>query len=791
MRSGLNSDGHAVNGLQTRRFVKCGLLGGTAALTLLMPTTAFALAAETGNQVTPASQDSEQPEKEKTDGENPDRKNDAEIISEAVKTNQQITAERVEFLADKLEYDEATEIVTATGNVILTRATQKVQASKIVWNRKTGQVEAIGNVRVSDANNNVIYGENITLTDDLRDGAIENILVVLDEGGRIAAMSGEREDGFITLNRAVYSPYPIENPDGTARRPTWQIKAVKVVYDPNKEKLSYRGARMELFGVPLVPLPGLSHSINNRSRSGLLVPNIRFSQANGIEYEQPYYISLAPNRDLTLTGSVFTDVLPMLKAQYRALNETGAYQVTGYATASSRIPVGQSTPLSAERDFRGYFDASGKFQLSPEWDISASLRLASDRTFLRRYDISRDDRLRSTFQAQRINENSYFSLTGWATQTLRVNDPQGQVPIALPIFDYRHRMDDPVLGGKVEFQLNSLAIGRTNGQDTQRAFGSARWDLRKLTSWGQELTLTAYGRGDIYHSNSNALTPTEIYRGNPGFQARGVASLAVDMRWPFVGEAFGGTQTITPRFQIVATPPTRNLSIPNEDARAVELEDSNLFALNRFPGYDRIEDGLRLVYGVEWQLRRPGMTINAVVGQSYRFNDKESILPDGTGLSNTTSDVVGRTEVKFRDFVKFTHRYRLDKDNLAVRRNEIDATVGTRRTYGTIGYLRLNRDISADIEDLQDREEIRAAGRVQVAKYWSVFGSAVVDLTDAAESNLSQSDGFEPIRTRLGVAYTDEYLDMGVTWRRDFVATGDAEQGNTFLFRVSFRNLGF
>ncbi|WP_240330778.1 LPS assembly protein LptD [Sphingorhabdus sp. Alg239-R122] len=802
MRSGLNSDGHAVNGLQTGqtgRFVKRGLLGGTAFLAyMLLPATAFAFTAETSSQITPASQaqDSEYPEKEKTpgknaDAKNPNKKNDAEIISEAVKTNQQVTAERVEFLADKLEYDEQTQIVTATGNVILTRATQKVRAGKIVWNRKTGKVEALGNVRVSDANGNVIYGENITLTDDLRDGAIENILVVLDEGGRIAAMSGEREDGFITLNRAVYSPYPIENPDGTPRRPTWQIKAVKVVYDPNKEKLSYRGARMELFGVPLVPLPGLSHSINNRSRSGLLVPNVRFSQANGIEYEQPYYISLAPNRDLTLTGSVYTDVLPMLKAQYRALNETGAYQVTGYATASSRIPVGQSTPLSAERDFRGYFDASGKFQLSPEWDISASLRLASDRTFLRRYDISRDDRLRSTFQAQRIDENSYFSLTGWATQTLRVNDPQGQVPIALPIFDYRRRMDDPLLGGKFEFQLNSLAIGRTNGQDTQRAFGSARWDLRKLTSWGQELTFTAYGRGDIYHSSSNALTPTEIYRGNSGFETRGVASLAVDMRWPFVGEAFGGTQTITPRFQIVATPPTKNLSIPNEDARAVELEDSNLFALNRFPGYDRVEDGLRLVYGVEWQLRRPGMTINAVVGQSYRFNDKETILPDGTGLSNTTSDVVGRTEVRFRDFVKFTHRYRLDKDNLAVRRNEIDATVGTRRTYGTIGYLRLNRDISADIEDLQDREEIRAAGRVQVAKYWSVFGSAVVDLTDAAESNLSQSDGFEPIRTRLGVAYTDEYLDMGVTWRRDFVATGDAEQGNTFLFRISFRNLGF
>ena len=44
----------------------------------------------------------------------------------------------------------------------------------------------------------------------------------------------------------------------------------------------------------------------------------------------------------------------------------------------------------------------------------------------------------------------------------------------------------------------------------------------------------------------------------------------------------GGTQVLTPRFQIVASPKVNNLAVPNEDARAIELEDSNLFALNRF-----------------------------------------------------------------------------------------------------------------------------------------------------------------------------------------------------------------
>ncbi len=63
---------------------------------------------------------------------------------------------------------------------------------------------------------------------------------------------------------------------------------------------------------------------------------------------------------------------------------------------------------------------------------------------------------------ERIDANSYLSIAGWATQTLRVGDVQGQVPIALPVIDYRRRITDPLLGGRFELQANSLAITRTS-----------------------------------------------------------------------------------------------------------------------------------------------------------------------------------------------------------------------------------------------------------------------------------------------------------------------------------------
>jgi LPS-assembly protein len=153
--------------------------------------------------------------------------------------------------------------------------------------------------------------------------------------------------------------------------------------------------------------------------------------------------------------------------------------------------------------------------------------------------------------------------------------------------------------------------------------------------------------------------------------------------------------------------------------------------------------------------------------------------------------VVGRTEVRYRDFFKLTHRFRLDKDNFGIRRNELDFTVGTQGTYAEIGYLRLNRDIAAGIEDLRDREELRFAGRVAIKGYWSIFGSGVFNLTDRAEDPLLGSDGFQPLRTRIGVAYQDDCLELSFTWRRDYVATGDAQKGNTFQFNIALRNLGF
>ena len=697
--------------------------------------------------------------------------------------------ERINFEADRVEYGNDTQVVTAAGNVILVKGVQSVRADGVTWNRQSGQIVATGNVRAVDQDGNLLLTDRVELTDELKAGMIENLLIVLREGGRIAADQGVRDEaGRIVLTNAAFTACAVENTAGCPKRPSWRINADRVVYDPAKQRVRYDHAKLEIFGIA-IPLPFLAHTTNGSAGSGLLPPSIKFSRSNGVEFEQGYYLRLSPSRDLTVTGHAFSQVLPMIAAQYRELTDIGAYQITGYATRSSRLPIDQVGGTRRD-DFRGAIDANGRFQFSPEWSLTTSTRLASDRTFLRRYDISRDDRLRNTINLERIDPNSYLSIAAWATQTLQVGVNQGQVPIALPAIDFRRRLTLPVIGGKVELQANSLGIIRGDGQDSQRAFAGARWDLRKITVAGLDTTLTGLVRGDVYHSDENFRTATAAYRGTPGWQARGIALAAIDVKYPLVGAFLGGTQILTPRIQVVASPPINNFDIPNEDSRAIELEDTNLFALNRFPGYDRVEDGTRFTYGFDYLFERPEWRVSSTIGQSYRLSSKPSIFPDGTGLTSRTSDVVGRTQVRYREFVALTHRFRLDKDGLAVRRNEFDATIGSHKTYLELGYLRLNRDI-AKFEDLQDREELRIAGRVAFARYWSVFGSGVVNLTDRLEDPSFTSDGFEPLRTRVGVAYADECLEMSFTYRRDYVSTGDASKGDSFIIRLALKNLGF
>ena len=72
-----------------------------------------------------------------------DRAADAPAAAEAPSPDD----DQVRFSTDSLEYDTQAEIVTAIGDVRMTRGGDRLRADRVTWNRATGRVVATGGER--------------------------------------------------------------------------------------------------------------------------------------------------------------------------------------------------------------------------------------------------------------------------------------------------------------------------------------------------------------------------------------------------------------------------------------------------------------------------------------------------------------------------------------------------------------------------------------------------------------------------------------------------------------------
>jgi len=159
--------------------------------------------------------------------------------------------EVVTFSADSVTYDSDADVVTASGAVRMSRDGDYLAADQVIWDRKSGQVYAKGSVVLLTPEGDKLVGDTVQLTDTLRDGTVDNLLVVLEGGGRIAASHGSRVNGISTFTNAIYSPCPVTNDSGCPKRPSWSITAARVIDDPKTQRVRFQGGRLQLFGIDL------------------------------------------------------------------------------------------------------------------------------------------------------------------------------------------------------------------------------------------------------------------------------------------------------------------------------------------------------------------------------------------------------------------------------------------------------------------------------------------------------------------------------------------------------------
>ena len=141
--------------------------------------------------------------------------------------------------ADEITYDSARALVTADGHVEIADEERTLLADKVTYDENADKVTASGNVSLQDANGNVAFADQVELTRDLREGALQGFAALLGQRGRLAANSAERREGRFTIAQgAVYTPCEICRDEGKTE-PLWEIRAARIVHDQLEKRIYF------------------------------------------------------------------------------------------------------------------------------------------------------------------------------------------------------------------------------------------------------------------------------------------------------------------------------------------------------------------------------------------------------------------------------------------------------------------------------------------------------------------------------------------------------------------------
>ncbi len=675
--------------------------------------------------------------------------------------------------ADELIYEQETGIVTARGHVEANYGNRILLADEVIYNERTGVVEAVGEVSITQPTGEVFLADSLVLSNSLGEGIIDSLTILLDEHTRLMAARATRTNGNRTeLERAVFSPCEECEAVGA---PLWQITALRVVHDQERQRISYQSARFEILGVPVIYLPFFSHPDPTIERqSGLLAPSIGSSSEIGEWVELPYYFALAPSFDLTVTPMITTRAGVVMKSEWRHLLDSGRYIIELSATNAERLDDDNNS--LGGHHIRGHVFSHGSFELSNQWDWGFNVELVSDDTYLKRYDISNRDRLTNNLFVERYDGRDFASYNGYYFIGLRQRDAIGDTPIVPVLYESREVFDRRAFGGTLGLNLNALMLVRTDGSDTTRMSAELTWNRTDISDLGQIYTLFMSARTDLYYVQNVPIGPGQDNEDE--VILRGLPMAAFEWRWPWVRQQGRVRQVIEPIVQVVVTPLGGNPDdVPNEDSASFEFDETNLFSYNKFPGLDRWEEGPRLNLGVRLAAQTlGGGSATIVLGQSFRLRNDEN-FDDNSGLENQRSDYVGRIDVRPGPYLDIIHRFRLDRDDLHFRRNEVALWAGTPDYNLELGYVRLADDQIATV--LGSREEINASTHLAIADRWSFEAGARRDLV-----------GSHMIDSFAGLIYEDECTLLELSYRRRFTRDRDIEPSTALMLRIRLNHLG-
>ena len=708
-------------------------------------------------------------------------------LEQIIKTPKVDSSEPMLLQADELVYDNDNSRVTAKGNVEIYYGNYTLLADRVVYDRNANTLAAQGNVRIKDPDGAVITADQITLTDDFRDGFIDALKLVTKDDTRIVASSATRQAGNVTVfEKGWFTPCKICE-DNPSKPPTWRIRAGKITHKRDQATISFKNVVFDFLGVPVLWTPYFQMADPTvKRKSGFLMPSYSHSGELGTTLQIPYYFALSDHYDFTFAPMVTEKAGTVLIGNWRQRLASGAYSVD-----LAGVWNDGTFDSPADGDFRGSIQTKGKFALDPYyswgWDIIAE----SDDTFRRFYNL--DSRLKtdrvSQIYVEGLHDRNYISTRFYNTTSLLFTDEPFSDATVFPIVDYDYIVNKPIIGGELSFNSNAMVFHNQDGVDSNRVIVEANWRRQMIDGIGEVFTPFAQLRGDVYGvaGLDNGLNGSQDFakneNGNDSAILRGNAIAGIEYRYPFIASTGNVTHVLEPIGQIIARPSSvgDQQEIPNEDALSLVFDDTLLFDIDKFSGYDRIETGTRANVGMRYTAQfASGAYGRAVFGESYQLageNEFDTDFYKTSGLATGRSDYVAGLYIQAISNLGFSAQSRFDEATFDIKRTDL----ATWANYGPAKIKVNYADVTGEpgLAAGEARQEVVTAGVLSITDDWALLGNIRYDI----ETDQTITDG-------LGLRYQDDCFLMDVTYQRSFIQDQDIRPDERFLVNLTLKYLG-
>jgi LPS-assembly protein len=713
--------------------------------------------------------------------------------SQPITGNQPVT-----FEADQVSYDKEHGLVTASGHVEAWQNDHIMRADRVTFDRNTNVVAAHGHVVIVEPDGQILFADYAELTGGMKNGVMTNLRSLMAENARMAANGGRRIEGKLNvMSRGVYTACNVCKTHPNLA-PVWQLRAFNITQDLEHQRLEFRDAYLDMFGVPVMYSPIFSMTDPSVKRqSGFLIPSLGLTDEYlGSFLKIPYFYVINGQSDVTLTPTFATLQGPALEVLYEQAFNSGKVTMDGAIARD-------------EGTLAGFFYGKAAFDWNNTWRYGADVNLGSSVNYLRDFQIPGYGAtvLGSDAYIEGFGVGSWSKLSIYTFQGLNSTINQSFLPYVLPNYEYSYFGEPDVLGGRVSFDARAFNILRDVGTNDQQLGGTLQWNRRFASPLGDQWLFTAWASGAVFNANSLNAEPNfepESYVESNG--VTGQVQLALKMNWPFMRDAGSlGNQILEPIVQVIVAPPAGNSirdKIPNEDSFDYEFTDSTLFSLNRFNGYDRYDGGVRVNFGLrgEWNFLG-GQKVEGFVGSSWEDHIEQNLYPlfqpwNGFERGDHLSDIVGRASFVPNSWFDFTARARLNHDNGDIPFIDAIANagqpilrVGAGFLYGATNpyYLYLfNSNVPANLTTsnyywqhfLIPREEVELSASSHFGR-WTIKAHARRDLE---YGQMVDAGG--------DIKWENECLILDVSGYRRFTSINNDDGDTTILLTVVLKTIG-